>query len=55
MKTYRIMVNICGFVDVEAESEEDAIEHAKKMDESEFSWGETRDYSVVGEYHDFTT
>lgn len=47
MKTYRIMANRYGFIDIEAESESDALEQAEKLDESEFNWSDADDFQSV--------
>lgn len=37
MKKYRVIVK-CGYVDVQAESEEEAMESAKKMNDESLNW-----------------
>lgn len=49
MKNFKVIANRCGFVDVEASSEEEALEKAKNLHESEFYWGEADDYEVIVE------
>lgn len=53
MTKMRIMVIKYGYAVVDVESEKDAVELTKDMDDSEFDWSEFGDAQVVDDALDF--
>ena len=49
MPKFRVMVIKYGFVDVEAETENDAIEAAENMSDHDFDWSDFDEAQVIGE------
>lgn len=47
MAKYKVQRVRYGFADVEAESEEAAIDVAESLPNSAFSWSDTDDYEVI--------
>ena len=53
MAKMRVMVIKYGYAVVDVESEEDAVELTKDMDDSEFDWSDFDDAQVVDDNVDF--
>lgn len=49
MKKYRVMVVKYGYTEVEAETEEDAVEQVNVYDDQYFDWSDFDDAQVVDE------
>ncbi len=49
MPKYRVMCKKYGWADIEAESEEEAIDKAEAMSDRELNWADAEDHDVVGE------
>lgn len=52
MKEYEIMVVKYGYINVEAESESEALEKIKDLKDNGFDWGEWCNEEVVAVYED---
>ncbi len=47
MKIFRVAIQNIGFAEIEANSEDEALDIAEDMDESQFTWGEAGDPMIV--------
>ncbi len=52
MKEFEIMVVKYGYINVEADSEGEALEVIKNLKDSEFDWGEWGNEEIVAVYED---
>jgi hypothetical protein len=47
MKNYTVMVKRYGFITVEAEDDEDALEHVDGLSSSDFDWSDFGEAQIV--------